>query len=198
MAYDPERHHRRSIRLKGYDYAQPGAYFITVCTQDRVCLFGDVVAGEMRLNEAGRMVSVEWDTLPTRFPTVQLDEFVIMPNHIHGIIGLCDAPVGAGLVPAPNCPGPDRAPTRGAPTLGGVVGAFKSLTTVSYTRGVTQSGWSPFPGRLWQRNYYEHIIRDEESLNHIRQYILDNPARWALDRENPAAVQPEPEDPWRI
>jgi len=113
MPYDPNRHHRRSIRLKGYDYSQAGAYFITICTQDRACLFGKVVNGEMRLNDAGRMVLAEWNMLPERFPHVVLDAFVVMPNHVHGIVVITNpatddtattAPtiVGTGLVPVPN------------------------------------------------------------------------------------------------
>lgn len=192
MTCDPHKHHRRSIRLQGYDYTQAGAYFVTICTQDRACLFGEVVDGEMRLNDAGQMVQAEWNALPDRFPSVGRDAFVVMPNHVHGIIVITNDIVGAGLVPAPN-----GATTRVAPTVGDVVGAFKSRTTVLYTYGVKQIGWTPFRGRLWQRNYYEHVIRDESSLNDIRQYILDNPLRWAMDRENPDAVEPEPKEAWR-
>lgn len=222
MTYDSQKYHRRSIRLKGYDYSQAGAYFITVCAQDRACLFGEMAGNQMRLNEAGRMILNEWNSLPVRFPTVELDEFGIMPNHVHGIIAIATADpktsagvndnVGAGLVPAPVVPTfridvatPPRATTRVAPTDGGVgpieqatvvppptlgdiVGAFKSLTTDLYIHGVRQSGWPPFRGRLWHRNYHEHIIRNERSLNRVRQYILDNPANWASDPENPQAV----------
>ena len=167
MTYDPERHHRRSIRLKEYDYSQVGAYFITIVTQDRACLFGEIMDGKMHLNDVGYMVHQEWTNLPNRFPNIDLDAFVIMPNHIHGIIVITGAiPVGAGLVPAlPSAPneegvtisgasGATRATTRVAPTAGGTVGAFKSITTVRYTHGVKHYG------RLWQRNYYEHIIRN--------------------------------------
>jgi REP element-mobilizing transposase RayT len=202
MADDLDRHHRRSIRLKGYDYALAGAYFVTISTQDRGGVFGDVVAGVMRLNEAGRMVSTEWNTLPAWFPGVDLDAFVVMPNHIHGIIVFTTrVSVGAPLVGAqdvtPNMATDNRATTRVAPTLGDVVGAYKSRVTVEYTRGVKTKGWPAFRRRLWQRNFYEHIIRNEASLNHIRQYILDNPARWSFDRENPLAVAPEPEGIWQ-
>ena len=249
MPYDPTRHHRRSIRLKGYDYSQAGAYFITICTQDRACLFGKVVNGEMRLNNAGHMVLAEWNMLPERFPHVVLDAFVVMPNHVHGIVVITNpatddtattAPtiVGTGLVPVPNAgtmgavpnagamgaapndgmmgavpddgativgtglvPVPDDgattrvAPTVGdivAPTVGDIVGAFKSRVTVEYIRGVKTSGWPPFRGRLWQRNYYEHIIRNERALNAIRQYIIENLRRWQMDRENEARTAPDP------
>ena len=201
MKYDPEIHHRHSIRLKGYDYSQSVGYFITVCTQDRACFFGDAIGSEILLNEAGRMVASAWHVQPDRFPAVRLDAFVVMPNHIHGIVWIENG-VGAGLVPAqmgaatlhgatilrgtiPHGTAPNRATTRVAPTngdhIGDIVGAFKSLTTVAYARGVQQSGWLAFRGRLWQRNYYEHIIRDDESLNRIRQYILDNPSQWDID-----------------
>ena len=203
MADALDRHHRRSIRLKGYDYSLAGAYFVTISTQDRVCVFGDVMAGVMRLNEAGRMVSTEWGALPARFPGVDLDAFVVMPNHIHGIIVFATrVSVGAPLVGAQDIASnrtiDNRATTRVAPTLGDVVGAFKSRVTVEYTRGVKTKGWPAFRRRLWQRNFYEHIIRNEASLNHIRQYILDNPARWAFDRDNPLAVTPEPEGIWQV
>ena len=203
MADDPDRHHRRSIRLKGYDYSLAGAYFVTISTQDRVCVFGDVVAGVMRLNEAGQMVSTMWDALPSWFPGVGLDAFVVMPNHIHGIMVFATrVSVGAPLVGAqdvtPNRTTDNRATTRVAPTLGDVVGAYKSRVTVEYTRGVKTKGWPAFRRRLWQRNFYEHIIRNEASLSRIRQYILDNPARWTFDRENPLAVTPEPEGIWQV
>jgi putative transposase len=203
MKYDPTRHHRRSIRLKGYDYSRPGAYFITLCTQDRFCLFGEVVDGEMRLNDPGRLVRTEWEMLPRRFPNVELDAFVVMPNHLHGIIVIIDANrVGAGLVPAQNDRATleDGATTRVAPTVGDIIGVFKSRITVEYTRGVKTSGWPPFRGNLWQRNYYEHIIRSEESLNRVREYIANNPLQWELDRENPvAARRPNLQDePWRL
>jgi REP element-mobilizing transposase RayT len=203
--YDPDRHHRRSIRLKGYDYTLNGAYFITVVVQDRLCLFGEVVEGAMQLNDAGRMIASEWFALPLRFPTVQLDAFVVMPNHTHGVIlidsvgaplvgaQLKDPPhVGAPLVGARSdrSPGNTKATTRVAPTpsLDEVIGAYKSLTTVEFVRGVNTLGWSSFPGKLWQRNYYEHIIRNEDDLQRIRQYIADNPACWAEDPENPVGA----------
>ena len=217
---------RRSIRLRGYDYAQAGAYFVTVVVQGRACLFGDLVGAEMRLNDAGEMIRRVWQEIPGRFPGIALDTFVVMPNHVHGIISIVQ-PVGASLVGAqeavphhvatreinpratndqkPAQPqGETRnidpwATTRVAPTgdrryaLGDVVGAFKSLTTVEYMRGVKTLRWPQFSGKLWQRNYFEHVVRSDESLTKIRQYILDNPARWEFDRENPKVVQLAPE-----
>ncbi len=183
---DNHLHHRRSIRLKGYDYSRPGAYFITLVTQDRACLFGEVVDGEMRLNEAGRMVEKWWAKLHHKFPNVQTDAFVIMPNHFHGIIVITSNPVGADPRVCPDETGAHAGmgAHTGAP-LPEIVQWFKTMTTNEYIRGVKQSGWLPFRGRLWQRNYYEHIIRDDAFLNRIRQYIAENPLRWHLDWENP-------------
>lgn len=179
--YDPDRHHRRSIRLKGYDYTLNGAYFVTIVAQHRLCLFADVDGNDMRLNDAGRMIATQWRALHTRFPTIQLDAFVVMPNHIHGII----------VVTCADTP-KTGATTRVAPTsLGVVVGAYKSSTTVEFTRGVKTLGWPSFVGKLWQRNYYEHIIRHDAGLNRIRQYIAENPTRWAEDPENPFRLPAE-------
>ena len=190
MMYDPEVHRRRSIRLRGYDYSLAGAYFVTVVVQGRLCLFGDVAGGEMRANGAGEMVWRVWDGMPGRCPLVEMDEFVVMPNHVHGVI------VNRQRWGPHFSPEDDRAtkgaPTRGAPTggggaitLGDVVGAFKSLTTVEYGRGVRKMGWPPFDRRLWQRNYYERVIRDESELGGARAYIVDNPMEWEFDSENP-------------
>ena len=195
---DRQRPHRRSIRLQGYDYSRSGAYYVTLCTQDRACFFGEVVDTDMHLNDAGRLVSDAWRALPDRFPPIVLDAFVIMPNHIHGVVVITgdNTPVndkdvvGAGLVPAHDVvPAHDgsivRATTRVAPTLGDVIGAYKSVVTVQYARAVNTRGWPRFRKRLWQRNYHEHVIRNAESLNRIRRYILDNPQHWHEDRYNP-------------
>ena len=174
--YNPDIHDRRSIRLQGYDYRQEGAYFVTICVQNRSCLFGEIINDTMQLNEAGSMLARQWQMLPQRFANVRLDVFVVMPNHIHGIIVLTD-----GIMEPPS-----EATTRVTPaSLGDVVGAYKSLTTVEYVRGVKASRWTPFDGKLWQRNYYEHIIRNESALHDIRHYIIHNPAKWAEDTENP-------------
>ncbi len=181
--YDPERHHRRSIRLRGYDYTQPGAYFITIVTHERACLFGNVVNGAMQLNPLGEIVRAEWFKTAELRPSVQLDadEFVVMPNHIHGIIWIVDD-VGARRRRAPTGeqfgkPVPGSIPT--------IVRAFKSAATkrINALRGT--------PGApVWQRNYYEHVIRNDADLRHIRDYIQTNPARWALDSENPDGASP--------
>lgn len=207
MANAIDRHHRRSIRLKDYDYSQAGAYFVTICTQEKACLFGEVVDDEMRLNEYGEYIVRWWDDIPRHFPAVDTDVFVVMPNHIHGLVVMTDEPVGAGL-PRQESDAPPHAghTTSGSatlgeatsplplrrPLLGNVVAYFKyqSAKHINTSRGL--------PGAaVWQRNYYEHIIRNEASLSHIRQYILDNPVRWVFDRENPGAVTPEPKDAWR-
>jgi REP element-mobilizing transposase RayT len=146
----------------------------------------------MELNDAGRMAQEQWIRLPERFPNASLDVFVVMPNHLHGIISLHEAvahPVGAPLVGAlgPGTMGDEetRTGTRPAPTLGEVVGAFKSITTREYVLGVRRLGWPSFRQRVWQRNYYEHVIRGEDDLGEIRSYVVTNPMRWELDPENP-------------
>lgn len=172
-------HDRRSIRLQGYDYAQAGGYFVTICTQNRLCLFGDIVNGEMQLNAAGSEVQVVWNELPRRFPGMELDAFVVMPNHVHGIATF----VGAGLA-LPN----EKGAASGAPTLADVVRAFKSLSAMRVNRLMMRSG------SLWQRNHYERVIRNERELDKIREYIATNPLKWALDRENPQRTRRSDEE----
>jgi REP element-mobilizing transposase RayT len=201
MPYDPRIHHRRSIRLQNYDYSQPGAYFVTICVQDRACLFGDVVDGEMRLNDVGVMVQTVWDEIPANYPGVDIDAFVIMPNHFHGIVVIvgagpraCPIP-GLGACPMSECAEDAKwtqeegRPRGAAPTgelsLADVVHRFKTMTTKRYVDGVRHHGWQSFPGRLWQRNYWEHIVPDESELNRIREYIANNPGQWEMDRLYP-------------
>lgn len=189
MKHDPNKHHRRSIRLQGYDYSSPGAYFITICTQNRESLFGDVVDGEMVWNAYGKIVHEEWFRSAEIRAEIELlpDEFVIMPNHIHGIVWIVGSPhtvrptdsaaVGAtGRSPLPS-PLP-RGPANHS--LASLIAGFKSAVAerINEHRGT--------PGApVWQRNYYEHIIGTGESLRRIRRYIAENPLRWHLDRENP-------------
>jgi putative transposase len=223
-----DRHRRRSIRLTGYDYAAAGAYFVTLCTHGRADLFGDIAGAEMRLNEAGRLVQEVWTGLPEHYPHVELDAWVVMPNHVHGIFFIVRedvdgnarnvaagaaaagaAAVGAGFVGAGFKPAPTLDATGAvvdgplADGAGFVRADFKPALTIS--PAVTRHGlpeivralktfsarrinaWRNTPGLpVWQRNYYEHIIRDEAALERIRQYIADNPARWNDDTENPA------------
>ncbi|MDX2213724.1 MAG: transposase [Oculatellaceae cyanobacterium bins.114] len=250
MKYNPDKHHRRSIRLKGHDYTSPGAYFITLCVHQRECLFGEIVNGEMQLNEFGKLVDAHWQRLPSHFPNLKLDMFVVMPNHLHGILVITEPPCrGAALdhssstltenlnsnaTPQPNrspnsgvafgqgrshklkdklpnaAPQPKRSPNPGvafgqgrshklkdklpnaAPlpprltkgSIGAIVLNFKSITTrrinqMRQIRGVP----------LWQRDYYDRIIRDEKALKFIRQYIQNNPLLWEQDQlhlDNPS------------
>ena len=174
--YKPHIHHRRSIRLKGYNYAQDGLYFITICCHDRICRFGKVVNGEMVLNECGQMAYDEWVKLPERFPNFELDVFQIMPNHMHGIIALHNV---AGFTPAQNNAKPQndlRTTARVAPTVSDIVGAYKSLVA-NGCLGVFKLK-NEMMGKLWQRNYYEHIIRNDQSYQTISEYIINNPAKW--------------------
>ncbi|MDP2954442.1 MAG: transposase [Chloroflexota bacterium] len=182
-----DQHRRRSIRLQGYDYSQPGAYFVTIVTRDRECLFGEIVEGAVSLSPYGAIVQECWAELPHHFAHVELDASVAMPNHVHGIIVLMD--VGAqhaALLRNPGHPAPQFAPPQlrvAVGSVGTMVRSFKSVVTkrINEIRGT--------PGAaLWQRNYYEHVVRDEDELDHIRRYILDNPVQWALDRENPEAA----------
>lgn len=190
--FDPQKHHRRSIRLKGYDYSSEGAYYVTIVTQRRECLFVEIVDREMHLNDAGKMVLKWWNELPNKFPNVILGEFIIMPNHFHCVI-IIDRNVGADLrvrlVNYENIPMPTGEPMcsplqRPDAPLSQIMQWFKTMTTNEYIRGVKQSNWKPFMGKLWQRNYYEHIIRNEKELKQKTDYILDNPSRWDDDAEN--------------
>lgn len=177
---------RHSIRLKDYDYSSDGAYYVTLCAQERKCLFGEVINDGIVLNDAGKMIEYNWNKLPQRFLNIELDEFITMPNHFHGIINVT---VGAPLVGAQNdniivgAQNNNRAGTRPAPTLGDIVGAFKSITTNEYIRNVKNNHWRQFDKQLWQRNYYEHIIRNDIELNEIRGYIKNNPYNWEEDKE---------------
>jgi len=183
----PQRN-RRSIRLQGYDYSRAGAYFVTICAQNRECLFGEITDGEMVLNDAGMMIQTVWDQLPMRFSNTELAGFVVMPNHIHGIVFLgrrgesCIRPISLNHNKGDH---KDRPYGTLPDTLGRIIQAFKSIATHEYIHGVKQLGWPPFPGKIWQRNYYEHIIRNDNEFNRIREYIANNPMQWELDRENP-------------
>ncbi len=163
-------HNRRSIRLKGFDYTQPGAYFITLVTQDRACLFGDIQDGCMLPSPEGIIVDETWHELEDRYPYLECDAWIVMPNHVHGILIYQEAPPYYSREAAG---GPIK-------PLGQIVGAFKTMSTkrINLRRGT--------PGAVvWQRNYYEHIIRNDVEWSRIRQYIAMNPHRWAADNENP-------------
>ncbi len=176
---------RKRLRLKDYDYSQPGAYFVTVCTKDRETRFGGIVDGQMQRNDLAAVVQSCWDDLPNHYPNVGLDAFVVMPNHVHGIIIIMDDPVGAT----------SRRPHAGAgkprPYLGNVVAYFKYQST----KRINELSNSP-GAHLWQRGYYDHIIRDDRSLDRIRDYIIQNPLRWSADRNNANATSHDEFDHW--
>jgi REP element-mobilizing transposase RayT len=251
--YNPNIHHRRSIRLKGYDYSQAGLYFITICCQDRACLFGEIVGAdlrvcpnadlcvcpnadlcvcpnadlcvcpnadlcvcpntdlcvcpngnthagntegehvgsplrvcpntnaEMQLNDAGKMIEKWYFELENKFPDIKCHEMIVMPNHFHCIV----ENVGADLRVCPDTNNDNTTPIEGehvGSPLHRVIQWFKTMTTNEYIRGVKTLGWTPFNGKLWQRNYYEHIIRNEQSYQTISRYIINNPAKWANDK----------------
>ena len=175
MTYNPTIHHRKSIRLQGYDYSQDGAYFITVCTHNRVPLFGEIVDGVMALNTAGQIVEKCWCAIPEHFPQVTLDEFVVMPNHVHGIITI-GTTVGVNNVGANDyLPQPPRPLQHGTSrTIGSMVRGFK-IGVTRWFRANTDIH------AVWQRNYYEHIIRNEDAYLKIAEYIQTNPQRWEID-----------------
>jgi putative transposase len=187
MKYNPDIHHRRSIRLKGYDYSQAGAYFVTICICNKECLLGDIVDGEMRLSNYGNIAKKCWDDLPNHYSYIGLDAFIIMPNHVHGII-VIDYIVGAGFKPARFKPAlldnhvvNNRAGLKPAPTtkyygLPEIVRAFKTFSSRQINR-VRNTPGVP----VWQRNYYEHIIRNESELYKIREYIVGNSLNWKDD-----------------
>jgi REP element-mobilizing transposase RayT len=189
LKYDPQKHHRRSIRLEEYDYSRAGAYFITVCAHRRECLFGRVVDGEMRLNEAGQIVESEWLKTPSVRAEIELDAWILMPNHFHCIVrmhggtGRGDRPVAPTdrIVWAMPC-GPKPA------SVGAWVAGFKSATT---KRINIQRGSPGVP--VWQRNYYEHIVRDNADRDRIRRYISNNPVRWELDQNHVGPVLDVPQ-----
>lgn len=202
--YNPHIHHRKSIRLKGYDYSQEGLYFITICCHGMVCRFGSISGKTMVLNGYGQIAHDEWLKTCEIRPNVELGEFVVMPNHIHGIVRICrgelhsvdgrgelHSPLVPGELHLPNggelhshiggelhspqggvCKTPQRGPSQ---TVGAIVRGYKSAVT-------KQLGLMGFVGKLWQRNYWEHIIRDETSYIRISDYIINNPAKWADDK----------------
>lgn len=218
-SYNPLKHHRRSIRMQGYDYAQQGLFFITVCIKNRLCLFGEIINDEMKLNDAGRMVEKWFAQLEKKFADIKCHEHIVMPNHFHCIIENVGAAVGADLCVRPddsirseenvhpndgirhhegghikNEGGHTGPPLQqndailgehqGSP-LGRLLQWFKTMTTNEYIRNVKSANWPVFEGKFWQRNYWEHIIRDEKSYDSISAYIVNNPFNWETDSINP-------------
>ena len=166
MKYNPDIHHRRSIRLPGYDYSQPGQYFVSICVQDRECLFGEISDNKMVLNACGGIVKGEWLSLSRRFPTIHLDAWVVMPNHFHGVLAT------------------QSKRNEDSPTLGNVIRAFKSRSAIAVNRQLGRNGRP-----VWQRNYFERIIRNSDELDRIRRYIHENPIRWIDDPDNPSNLK---------
>lgn len=157
MVYNPDIHHRRSIRLIGYDYSRSGAYFITICTHNRECIFGEIVDRAMNYNELGNIALLHWHNLATHHPNIEIDESIVMPNHLHGII----------IVQESSKP------------ISEIIRGFKTFSARQINKLLDRKGCP-----LWQRNYYEHIIRNEDELNNVRQYILNNPTNWQKDKNN--------------
>jgi REP element-mobilizing transposase RayT len=212
MAYDPARHRRRSIRLPDYDYASPGWYFVTICEHRRRPLFGTITDdGTISLSPAGAMVTDWWHRLPAKFPHLALDAFVAMPNHIHGLLCLHGPPPADPAVvradprvrpatdprvrPTPPDPGIPMGAAMGGTHTGAANGGahtgaplpriiqwWKTMTTNAYIRGVRDHGWPRFGGRLWQRNYWERVVRNDHELANVRRYIAENPQHWHRDR----------------
>ncbi|HNZ53375.1 MAG TPA: hypothetical protein PLW37_07180 [bacterium] len=187
--FNPEIHHRRSIRLQNYDYSQNGAYFVTICVNKKQELLGNIENGEMIPNDAGLMVSNLWQKLAEKFDGVFIDEFCVMPNHFHGILVIDNA----GTKRGENTVSPVRIeientknvgvepcfnPIQGLPRF---ISWFKRISTNKYIHGVNENGWEPFYQKLWLRNYHEHVIRNESDLENIRKYIVNNPANWEND-----------------
>lgn len=170
MPYDSEKYDRKSIRLKEYDYSSAGWYFVTICAQKRECVFGHVSKGDVILNRIGQIVMECWKWLPQQYQYVNLDEWVIMPNHLHGII-IINNDRGMG--------GSRTAPTTKIKPLGALIGAFKTVSTKRIRQEYDCSEAS-----FWQRNYYEHVIRNDADLLRIREYIINNPVNWETDEEN--------------
>ncbi|HBE41561.1 MAG TPA: hypothetical protein DDW27_10235 [Bacteroidales bacterium] len=197
--YNPNIHHRRSIRLKGYDYSKAGLYFITICIRDRKCLFGEIVVGvqnpgsihqhpRMVLNDAGKIADNCWLEIPKHFPNVVLHEYIIMPNHVHGIIELikpglqCESVGNVGVQNfEPLHQSPKNEYQKIIPhSIGSIVRGFKIGVTKWFRHNTV--GIQNFETRsLWQHNYYEHIIRDEKSYHRITEYIINNPGNWKKD-----------------
>ena len=191
MTFDPEKHHRRSIRLRNYDYSQPGAYFVTICTYQKQSWFGEIKNRQIYLNQLGKIVADEWLKTCKIRPNFKLDEWVIMPNHFHGIViindysgddqslGARDAPLDLGARDAPLDLGARDAPLQQKPnSLSSCIAGFKSAVTKRINL-LRQNTDTP----IWQRNYYESILRDEKYLAVVREYIINNPKNWTNDRD---------------
>ena len=185
MKYNPDRYRRRSIRLQGYDYTSPNAYFVTICSYNHESLFGDVKMDKIVLNQFGRIIFEKWNQIPKYFKNTQIDQFIIMPNHLHGIVIIVTAKHSSEeFTESLNNKHKNASPSHPAGTMpdsvSSIIQNFKSVTTrkINQIRKTSSA-------KLWQRNYYEHIVRNEKELNQIREYIIDNPLKWEFDEDNP-------------
>jgi REP element-mobilizing transposase RayT len=189
--FDPQKHHRRSIRLPGYDYTGAGGYYVTIVAHNRTCLFGEIVNGEMSLNNLGQIAKREWARLPKRFKHVELGVYVIMPNRIHGIILIDDSRRGtADFANTTHTQDLRRAPTQehfGKPVSGSIPTIIRSYKSAVALRIHYAQPNDDSP--IWQRNYYEHVIRNTDDANRIHTYIESNPANWDIDKENSSLVK---------
>lgn len=177
MKYNAKEHKRKSIRLKGYDYSQTGAYFVTVCAHNHELLFGHIAEERMILNDAGKFANKCWLEIPEHFPHVTLDKFIVMPNHIHGII-IIDTMNDVGVQNVEPLRKQNKYQQIIPKSIGSIIRGFK-IGVTKWFRSNTNIY------NVWQRNYYEHIIRNEDGLNRIREYIINNTIQWQFDRENP-------------
>ena len=176
MQYNPKIHHRYSIRLKGYNYSQEGAYFITICAQQKKCLFGTIKNAKIQLNNLGKVVAEEWRKTLALRDYLKLDAWVVMPNHFHGIIQI----EKESSVEKESISSDKNIEKFGKPVSGSIpsiIRSFKSAVTKRFNEVRQTPG-----GKLWQRNYWEHVIRNETELKHFREYIINNPAHWKLDK----------------
>ncbi len=190
MKFDPEKHHRRSIRLKGYDYSRPGAYYVTICVHNRECLFGNITDGKMHLNEYGKIVQTEWLKSSEIRDEIELDAYQIMPNHFHCIVIIQDVAINRNRGDRPIAPAWPIATTLSSidpvifkmkpKSLSSLMAGFQSPVTskINQLRGTPKQD-------VWQRNYFDRIIRNDKELNRIRKYIIENPMKWDMDKENP-------------
>ncbi len=179
--YNPNIHHRRSIRLKGYDYSQAGFYFVTIVTQNREYLFGEILDDEIILNDAGKNANECWLEIPNHFPNTRLHEHIIMPNHVHGIIEIVGANQYSPNQYSPNDRAKNISPLRSpSKTIGSVVRGYKIGVTKWFRKNMENE--FPIGQSIWQRNYWEHIIRNEKSYQKISEYIINNPLNWKEDK----------------
>jgi len=179
MPYPNTYRRKNSLRLNNYDYSKQGLYFLTLCVQNHLNLYGHVENQNMVCNPAGQMVYKWYDELENKFPSIQCNDAIVMPNHFHCIIEILDA----NNVRASQRGRPDgnMQTDAGIPTI---MEWFKTMTPNEYIRSVKQHNWTRFDGKLWQRSYYDHIIRNNESYERIRNYIINNPQKWDIDKLN--------------